>query len=94
MLQSERRIPELDGLRGVAVIMVLAWHFLGSPAGGTDFAKPLHFLTIFGRTGVDLFFVLSGFLITGILVDHRSSPHLLPHSMRGARCEFIRPTSF
>lgn len=75
---SENRIPELDGLRGLAVLMVLAWHFIGSPSGGTDYAKPFHYLTVFGRTGVDLFFVLSGFLITGILTDHRQSPRLLP----------------
>lgn len=78
MVRSERRIPELDGLRGVAVIMVLAWHFIGSPSGGTEYAKPLHYMTVFGRTGVDLFFVLSGFLITGILADFRSSRHMLP----------------
>lgn len=59
------RIPELDGLRGVAVLLVVAWHYLDT------FSSP--WLTPFrlGWTGVDLFFVLSGFLIGGILLDNR-----------------------
>jgi peptidoglycan/LPS O-acetylase OafA/YrhL len=65
------RISELDGLRGIAILLVLVFHF--TPRSG-----PLFFMAhVFqlGWTGVDLFFVLSGFLITGILVDtvgHRS----------------------
>jgi peptidoglycan/LPS O-acetylase OafA/YrhL len=50
-----RRVPELDGLRGIAIISVLIHHKL------TTFSVNGGFL------GVDLFFVLSGFLITGIL---------------------------
>ncbi len=77
-MQSDQRIRELDGLRGVAVLMVLAWHFIGcmtNPTlGGVNFA--IHAATIFGRTGVDLFFVLSGFLIIGILIDNRESGNL------------------
>lgn len=69
-MKSEARIPELDGLRGIAVIMVLVWHFVGS------LWAPAAAWTIFGRTGVDLFFVLSGFLIVGILIDNRDSPSL------------------
>lgn len=69
--KSAARISELDGLRGIAILLVLVFHF--APTSG-----PLFFLTHafqFGWTGVDLFFVLSGYLITGILVDsvgHRS----------------------
>lgn len=76
---SDRHIRELDGLRGLAVIMVLVWHFVGVMVR-RDYgwwADALHGYTIFGRTGVDLFFVLSGFLIIGILIDHRDSPNLL-----------------
>jgi peptidoglycan/LPS O-acetylase OafA/YrhL len=54
-------VPALDGLRGVAVIFVMAFHIWRSPA------------TALGWSGVDLFFVLSGFLITGILWDTRES---------------------
>lgn len=55
----------LDGLRAIAVIMVFFQHY---GAGKT-------FLFGWGWTGVDIFFVLSGFLISGILYDSRSSPH-------------------
>src|ERR1019366_3142953 len=67
------RIPELDGLRGVAILLVLIWHYL---ANGLPASHKLWFL---GSTwsGVDLFFVLSGFLIGGILIDERQSPRLL-----------------
>src|SRR4029453_4834670 len=64
------RIPELDGLRGIAALMVLAWHYIGAivdPSLG-PWAHWLAATLILGRTGVDLFFVLSGFLITGIIL--------------------------
>ncbi len=66
------RIPELDGLRGIAVMMVLVWHFIGSLIDSRalgHWTKIVTNITILGRTGVDLFFVLSGFLITGIILD-------------------------
>ena len=75
---SDVRIPELDGLRGVAVLAVIVWHYLGVQ----HIAGHAHRLAAMGasltilRSGVDLFFVLSGFLITGILLDHRDSPGL------------------
>ena len=64
------RIEELDGLRGVAVLMVVAWHYLGATLDPTlgFWAKATARTLILGRTGVDLFFVLSGFLITGIIL--------------------------
>lgn len=75
---SKRHIGELDGLRGLAVVMVLAWHFIGSMMDRSAGAVPefIYAATIFGRTGVDLFFVLSGFLIIGILADERGKPGL------------------
>lgn len=71
------RLAELDGLRGIAVGMVLIWHFIGAPFTSRDnlLFKALHDVTILGRTGVDLFFVLSGFLIIGIILD-RQQPAL------------------
>jgi peptidoglycan/LPS O-acetylase OafA/YrhL len=70
------RIPELDGLRGLAILLVLLCHYVGGAA-----SRPLgfwahRFLAGFsaGWSGVDLFFVLSGFLIGGILLDSRNSP--------------------
>jgi peptidoglycan/LPS O-acetylase OafA/YrhL len=75
---SDGRIPELDGLRGLAVLSVIAWHYLGLPlmAGHARGAATLGSALILCRSGVDLFFVLSGFLITGILLDNRESPVL------------------
>lgn len=70
-----KRIPELDGIRGVAIGLVLLYHFAVVPAvtvPGSFWA----YLQAAGRltwSGVDLFFVLSGFLIGGILIDARDS---------------------
>src|SRR5882724_4828418 len=72
-----KRIPELDGLRGIAISLVLWFHFFGvglHTTPGTFWA----YVQALGRlswTGVDLFFVLSGFLIGGILLDARTSPN-------------------
>lgn len=56
--------PELDGVRAIAALMVMLFH--AAQAG-----LPIHGLINFGQTGVDLFFVLSGFLITSILLNNR-----------------------
>ena len=67
-------IPALDGVRGLAVLLILAFHFgVGVRFFVTDHAVAR--LTGAGWIGVDLFFVLSGFLITGILFDSRRSQH-------------------
>ncbi len=58
--QNHAYFPALDGLRAVAFLMVFAQHYLQ---------------ILWGWTGVDVFFVLSGFLITGILYDTRDDVH-------------------
>jgi peptidoglycan/LPS O-acetylase OafA/YrhL len=71
---STGRIPELDGLRGLAILSVLFWHY-GSyyePAPGSIGASLTPLLRL-GWSGVDLFFVLSGFLIGGILIANRTA---------------------
>ena len=72
---DRRRIPALDGLRGIASLMVVCYHFGPhiTPAVGTAF-EFLRAVPPFWFEGVDLFFVLSGFLISGILVGERGSP--------------------
>jgi peptidoglycan/LPS O-acetylase OafA/YrhL len=69
---SQARIPELDGLRGLAIFLVAAGHFFLF-TGGSRIAHLLRTTLNLYWTGVDLFFVLSGFLIGGILLDHRES---------------------
>jgi peptidoglycan/LPS O-acetylase OafA/YrhL len=69
------RIPELDGIRAIAVLMVLFLHVLDPDAQSsaallTVAPRLLVLLIGHGWLGVDLFFVLSGFLITGILLDN------------------------
>lgn len=67
------RIPELDGIRGLAIILVLVWHYLQGmivPQSGQTLGVLKQVLG-FTWSGVDLFFVLSGFLIAGILIDNR-----------------------
>lgn len=70
---TSRHIPELDGLRGIAILSVIVHHQL------TPFSLSGGFL------GVDLFFVLSGFLITGLLLaefEQRKSISLRNFYMR------------
>ena len=67
--------PSLDGLRAIAIAAVVLYH-------ATDFTFPAS-----GQLGVDLFFVLSGFLITTILVDEhrRRAPSRWRRSIADAR---------
>lgn len=74
--QGSPRIPELDGLRGLAILLVLLDHYLSGPRfEGHGRLWSLFFKSLGGgQVGVDLFFVLSGFLIGGILLESRESP--------------------
>ena len=67
-------ILALDGLRGIAILLVVACHFVSNLRIDADGPAYLPVaIAHAGWAGVDLFFVLSGFLITGILVDARGS---------------------
>jgi peptidoglycan/LPS O-acetylase OafA/YrhL len=68
-------LAALDGLRGLAILMVLFVHFIGDAAPITGVERAIVKLSNYGVWGVDLFFVLSGFLITCILHDAKTSPH-------------------
>jgi peptidoglycan/LPS O-acetylase OafA/YrhL len=68
------RISEVDGLRGVAIVLVLLFHYI--TATNTTHHPLWTLVTVSTHlfaSGVDLFFVLSGFLIAGILMDSASS---------------------
>ena len=60
-------IPELQGLRGLAVLAVVFYHCHPRLVG-----TPVHYASLWGWAGVNLFFVLSGFLITSILLESRN----------------------
>jgi peptidoglycan/LPS O-acetylase OafA/YrhL len=62
-------IPELQGLRGIAVLAVVFYHCHPRLEG-----TPFYRASLWGWAGVNLFFVLSGFLITSILVESRGQP--------------------
>jgi peptidoglycan/LPS O-acetylase OafA/YrhL len=66
-VDSKHRIPELDGLRAIAILLVIGCHY-------EAFAASLFGLPQFGWVGVDIFFVLSGFLITSILLRLKGRP--------------------
>jgi len=67
-------LPVLDGVRGLAILMVLVLHFVADTQATTRLERWINLAAGWGQYGVDLFFVLSGFLITGILFDARESP--------------------
>jgi len=77
--RAHAHIPELDGFRATAVLMVLLGHlFFGTvlpPEAYAWMPSVLRGVIGHGWLGVDLFFILSGFLITGILLDSRDSAH-------------------
>jgi len=72
-------MPELDSARGIAVLLVFVFHAFGMNMDHlgdySPFARILIRVSSVGWTGVYLFFVLSGFLITGILIDSKPKPH-------------------
>jgi len=78
---SGTRILELDGVRGLAILLVLIYHYTDGvivtgqrTAYGSSALFYAFLPTRLMWSGVDLFFVLSGFLIGGILLDSRTSP--------------------
>lgn len=74
------RIKELDGVRGVAILMVILWHYVACLITEEDKGSFLYYLsrpTVLFWSGVDLFFVLSGFLIGGIILDHHQKQNFI-----------------
>ena len=71
---TNKRITELDGLRGLAIFLVLVYHYASFNTTRHSLGYYLSLPVQVMWTGVDLFFILSGFLIGGILIDHKGSP--------------------
>jgi peptidoglycan/LPS O-acetylase OafA/YrhL len=73
---SLSREPGLDAIRGIAVGLVVLFHYFDERSGIATTRGPMwlvDYIARFGWAGVQLFFVLSGFLIGGILIRNRSS---------------------
>lgn len=74
---AAHRDPALDGLRGVAILLVYLFHYGGGLRSSHLVVRALGYATETGWTGVILFFALSGFLITGSLWDSRQERGVL-----------------
>jgi peptidoglycan/LPS O-acetylase OafA/YrhL len=83
-VHSSVRVPELDGVRGLAIVSVLLWHLMVMPhvlsPGGPKPEGMMWLVRLLSLSwaGVDLFFCLSGFLIAGILLDGKGTASFLP----------------
>ncbi len=80
---TKGRIPEFDGLRGIAVLLVVLGHYCSGIIQGLSFFN-------YASMGVDIFFVLSGFLIGGIILDGCGEDDFLVRFFR-RRCARILP---
>jgi peptidoglycan/LPS O-acetylase OafA/YrhL len=74
MSQSGPRFPELDGLRGLAAIGVALIHYLIGPSHKLPLLDRMINLSELSPLSLDIFFILSGFLIGGILLRTRNKP--------------------
>ena len=72
---GRRHIPALDGLRGLAILLVFIFHYGGGSSSSNPVLHAIGVVRVALWVGVPLFFVLSGFLITGILWTSYDSPH-------------------
>jgi peptidoglycan/LPS O-acetylase OafA/YrhL len=88
-----QRLPVLDGIRGIAIALVVLYHCIGRDAApGSPALRVFWHFGATGWVGVDLFFVLSGFLIGGILLDQRPAQSVIP--FYGRRAFRILPLYF
>src|SRR5580700_2274458 len=81
-LSFRGHIPGLDVLRGIAIALVLLYHGIDGRVPWRNVEGPerwVIYCTSWGMTGVHLFFVLSGFLITGIILDGSAKKNFYRH---------------
>jgi peptidoglycan/LPS O-acetylase OafA/YrhL len=71
--QGSHHVRALDGIRGLAVIIVFIFHAFAFAPARTPLAMLLHGIALRCWVGVDLFFILSGYLITGILLRAKNA---------------------
>ena len=78
-----KHYPAIDGLRAIAVLQILLWHsaiesineFPAWKLASSPLIESYVKFTVFGASGVNLFFIISGFLITGLILDTRNKKH-------------------
>lgn len=87
MKRQTSHIPQLDGIRGIAIALVIIWHygsfFVTEPG---SWGHAIQSTVRMSWSGVDLFFVLSGFLIGGILMDSREATNFWSAAMARNGC--------
>jgi len=89
------RILELDVLRGVSILLVLLHHAMRTPDTGSWLYPPFILVSQIGWTGVDIFFVLSGFLVGGLLMrEYRDTGKLAPGRFWVRRAFKVWPTFY
>ncbi len=91
-IAGRAHIPALDGFRGIAVLALLIFHLLPPAPGAPAAFQFIYALTRYGFFGVGIFFVLSGYLITGILLDMRDEPNRFKKFYSRLRFAFFRCT--
>ena len=94
MTFAGERFPELDGLRGLAAVGVAVFHYLIPPA--QKLPRLMRTIDLIGMSplSVDMFFILSGFLIGGILMRLKESPDYYKAFYAGVRPESCLCTIF
>ena len=73
MAKQEHHIGAVDGLRAMAILLVLLYHLTPDHESSHGLRTLLFKIADMGWTGVDLFFVISGFLITSKLLAARAA---------------------